>query len=201
MILKETLKKHFINFNGGQGLDHWSPSSSQNFTRLVCNYSLPQKLRRTFKIRYKAPFGNLVNNTAQRLSCDILYKGERKITLENKNYDEELKKIEHISLPIYSKKNSPAYHLYLINIKNFNHKKKDIFIEYMKSKNIILQYHYIPIYKFKIFNDKYIGTNTEKYFKETISLPIFYGLKNNEQNYIINLIRLFFNKKSNIKTS
>ena len=82
MILKETLKKHFINFNGGQGLDHWSPSSSQNFTRLVCNYSLPQKLRRTFKIRYKAPFGNLVNNTAQRLLCDVLYQGEKKITLE-----------------------------------------------------------------------------------------------------------------------
>ena len=88
MILKETLKKHFINFNGGQGLDHRSPSSSQNFTRLICNYSLPQKLRRTFKIRYKAPFGNLVNNTAQRLLCDVLYQGEKKITLENKNYDE-----------------------------------------------------------------------------------------------------------------
>ena len=85
MIIKEQLKKHFINFNGGQGLDHWSPSSSQNFTRLVCNYSLPQKLRRTFKIRYKAPFGNLVNNTAQRLLCEVLFQGEKKITLENKN--------------------------------------------------------------------------------------------------------------------
>ena len=71
MILKETLKKHFINFNGGQGLDHWSPSSSQNFTRLVCNYSLPQKLRRTFKIRYKAPFGNLVNNPLDDVSDRI----------------------------------------------------------------------------------------------------------------------------------
>ncbi len=116
-------------------------------------------------------------------------------------YDKELRKIKDISLPIYSKKNSSAYHLYLINLKNYNHKKKDLFIEYMKSKNIILQYHYIPIYKFKIFNDKYIGKNTEQYYKETISLPIFYGLKNNEQNHIINSIKLFFKKKSNMKTS
>ena len=107
MILKETLKKHFINFNGGEGLDHWSPSSSQNFTRLICNYSLPQKLRRTFKIRYKAPFGNLVNNTAQRLLCDVLYQGEKKITLENKNYDEvfqqELDAIDKDSPPVDDK--------------------------------------------------------------------------------------------------
>ena len=66
-ITKEILD-YFKNFNGGQGLDHWSPSSSQNFTRFVLNYSLPQELRRLFLIRYKAPFGNLVNNTVQRLT-------------------------------------------------------------------------------------------------------------------------------------
>lgn len=110
-------------------------------------------------------------------------------------YDQELRQIKDISKPIYSKKNFSAYHLYLINIKNFNNKKKDSFIQYMKSKNIILQYHYIPVYKFKIFDDKYIGHNTERYYNETISLPIFYGLKNNEQNYIINSIKLFFKKK------
>ena len=107
MILKETLKKHFINFNGGEGLDHWSPSSSQNFTRLICNYSLPQKLRRLFKVRYKAPFGNLVNNTAQRLLCEVLFQGEKKITLENKNYDEvfqqELDEIDKDSPPVDDK--------------------------------------------------------------------------------------------------
>ena len=82
------MKEYFNNFNGGKGLDHWSPSSSQNFTRLLINYSLPQELRRSFLIRYKAPFGNLVNNTTQRIKCEILYEGDKKIKLENKNYDE-----------------------------------------------------------------------------------------------------------------
>ena len=98
------MKEYFKNFNGGQGLDHWSPSSSQNFTRFVLNYSLPQEIRRTFKIRYKAPFGNLVNNTAQRLTCEVLYQGNKKITLENKNYDEifqqELDAIDKNSPPV-----------------------------------------------------------------------------------------------------
>ena len=80
--------KYFKSFNGGQGLDHWSPSSSQNFTRFVLNYSLPQELRRLFLIRYKAPFGNLVNNTTQRLTCEVLFEGDKKITLKNKNYDD-----------------------------------------------------------------------------------------------------------------
>ena len=101
------MKEYFKNFNGGQGLDHWSPSSSQNFTRFVLNYSLPQEIRRTFKIRYKAPFGNLVNNTAQRLTCEVLYQGDKKITLENKNYDEifqqELDSIDKNSPPIDAK--------------------------------------------------------------------------------------------------
>jgi len=104
---KKQMKEYFKNFNGGQGLDHWSPSSSQNFTRFVLNYSLPQEIRRTFKIRYKAPFGNLVNNTAQRLTCEVLYQGDKKITLENKNYDEifqqELDSIDKNSPPIDAK--------------------------------------------------------------------------------------------------
>ena len=101
------MKEYFKNFNGGQGLDHWSPSSSQNFTRFILNYSLPQELRRLFKVRYKAPFGNLVNNTAQRLTCDILYQGDKKITLKNKNYDEifqqELDTIDKNTTPIDDK--------------------------------------------------------------------------------------------------
>jgi len=105
-ITKEILD-YFKSFNGGKGLDHWSPSSSQNFTRFILNYSLPQEIRRLSKVRYKAPFGNLVNNTAQRLTCDILYQGDKKITLKNKNYDEifqqELDAIDKNTTPIDDK--------------------------------------------------------------------------------------------------
>jgi dTDP-4-amino-4,6-dideoxygalactose transaminase len=110
-------------------------------------------------------------------------------------YDKELTNFKNILIPSYTKKNKPSYHLYLINLKNFSNKKKDLFIKYMRKKKIILQYHYIPIYKFKIFNERYIGKNAEKYYKETVSLPIYYDLKNKEQTHIINSIRLFFKNK------
>jgi len=107
MITKENLKQYFTNFNGGKGLDHWSPSSTQNFTRFLLNYSLPQELRRSFLIRYKAPFGNLTNNTAQRLLCEILFQGDKKITLENKDYDDvfqqELDEINNLTPPVDDK--------------------------------------------------------------------------------------------------
>ena len=101
------MKEYFNNFNGDKGLDHWSPTSSQNFTRFLINYSLPQEVRRSFKIRYKAPFGNLTNNTAQRLKCEVLFEGDKRIKLTNKNYnevfDQELTRINKDSDPVDDK--------------------------------------------------------------------------------------------------
>ena len=51
----------------------------------------------------------------------LFLKSRKKIS---KKYDQELKKIKEISLPNYSKKILPSFHLYLINLKRFNLKKK-----------------------------------------------------------------------------
>jgi dTDP-4-amino-4,6-dideoxygalactose transaminase len=113
----------------------------------------------------------------------------KKIALK---YNQELKKMSSLIIPKYENKNKPAYHLYLISIKNFNLQKKNKFIKFMKSKGIFVQYHYIPIYKFKIFKDKYFGNNSEIYYNTSLSIPIYFGLKLKDQNYIIKLIKLFF---------
>ena len=73
--------------------------------------------------------------------------------------------------------------------------KKEKLIKYMLRNKIIIQYHYIPIYKFKYFSDKYICDNAEIYYNSTVSLPIYYGLKDKEQNLIINKIKKFFKVK------
>ena len=88
--------------------------------------------------------------------------------------------------------------MYLLNIKDFNLKKKDEFINYMIRNNIYLQYHYIPIYKFKVFQDKFVSSDAEKYYNETISLPIYYGLSKKDQKKIINLIVNYFSKKNRV---
>ena len=82
--------------------------------------------------------------------------------------------------------------MYIINFKKIKPGIKTDFIKFMKKNNVIVQQHYIPIYKFKLFNGNYMNTNSENYFKSSISLPIYYNLKKKTQLHIINLIKKFF---------
>jgi dTDP-4-amino-4,6-dideoxygalactose transaminase len=70
-------------------------------------------------------------------------------------YKSELKEIiNSITFPSY-KISKPSYHLFLISL-NFRkiRSTKDKLLKFLKKNRIFCQYHYIPIYKFKIFNQK-----------------------------------------------
>ena len=108
-----------------------------------------------------------------------------------KLYDQNLIKNKKIHIPDHKKNYISSNHLYIINFIKPNLKKKENFLKNMLQKNIILQYHYIPIYKFKIFNDKFISHNAEIYYKSSVSLPIYYGLKLEDQKKVIRHINKF----------
>jgi len=96
-------------------------------------------------------------------------------------------------------KNFPSYHLCIINI-DFGKLKtnKDNFIRTLAKNNIFCQYHYIPLYNFSFYKKKISKKNfegSEKYFMNSVSLPIFYDLKNLEIKKIINLTKKFISKK------
>lgn len=112
-------------------------------------------------------------------------------------YSKELKDLSDIHIPNYLKNYNSSYHLYIINFKLKNLALKEKLIKFMLKNNIILQYHYIPLYKFTVFDDKYIGKNAEHYYQSSVSLPIYYGLKYNEQTKVIKLLKVFL--KKNIK--
>jgi len=83
-----------------------------------------------------------------------------------------------------------------INFKKIKSSKDKLF-KFLKKNQIFSQYHYIPIYKFKLFKQKidlkfYKGA--EFYYKNTISLPIFYNLSLNHQKKIINKIITFLKR-------
>lgn len=109
-------------------------------------------------------------------------------------YNDKLKDIEHIRIPNSSKDQKPSYHLYLINLKERDKKIKEKLIKFMLKNNVMVQHHYIPIFKFRVFNDKYVGVNAKIYYNSSISLPIYCELTIKQQNYIINLLKIFFNK-------
>ncbi len=112
-------------------------------------------------------------------------------------YSKELKDLSDILIPNYLKNYNSSYHLYIINFKSKNLALKEKLIKFMLKKKIILQYHYIPLYKFTVFNDKYVGKNAEHYYQSSISLPIYYGLRFHEQTKVIKLLKVFL--KDNLK--
>ena len=80
-----------------------------------------------------------------------------------------------------------------INSKKIEYIKKNLF-KLLKKKKILAQYHYIPIYKFKFYSknirlSEYIGS--EYYFKNTLSLPIFYNMKFSIQKKIVSIINTY----------
>tara|TARA_R110002124_G_scaffold3466_1_gene22966 strand:+ start:209 stop:784 length:576 start_codon:yes stop_codon:yes gene_type:complete len=97
---KQLIDKAFAFYNGGKGLKHWSYSSTSSpFSKNIINYSFSQEVRRNFAFRYKPTFGNLVNNTVQRLIGDEIWTSEK--TKEEKwdrdyqlNFNKELKIIK-----------------------------------------------------------------------------------------------------------
>ena len=110
-------------------------------------------------------------------------------------YNNELKNFNpNLTIPKYSKTINPSFHLFLINIMFSKIKKnKDHFMKYLIKNNILAQQHYIPIYKFRVYKETSNHfPGSEKYFKNSISIPIFINLNNNDQNKIIKTIKNYF---------
>ena len=63
-------------------------------------------------------------------------------------------------------------------------------------KNIFPQFHYKPLFMFSFFKNKntsnFIGA--KKYFANSLSIPLYYGIKKIEQDYILKKIKIFINK-------
>ena len=113
-----------------------------------------------------------------------------KYVLELKNFSPNL------HLPEYCKETKGSYHLFLIHIE-FQRLKtsKNEFMKYLRKNKIVSQYHYIPIYKFKVSNEKKTQfRDAEIYYENTISLPIFVNLKIKDQMKVINKVKSFIRK-------
>jgi UDP-4-amino-4,6-dideoxy-N-acetyl-beta-L-altrosamine transaminase len=85
-----------------------------------------------------------------------------------------------------------AYHLYIIEVED----RLGLY-NYLRMHNIFAQIHYIPCHLMPYY--KQFGwkegdmSNAEKYYKKCISLPIYPTLTYEEQDFVINKIRSFYN--------
>ncbi len=83
----------------------------------------------------------------------------------------------------------------MINFRKFKINKSKFFNLIKKKFGIILQVHYVPTYKFKLFkrfvkNDliKKNFLNTERYYEQTFSIPLHLGLKKKDILFVCKAI-------------
>ena len=134
---------------------------------------------------------NCALGLSQLSKIDLFLKKRKKIYKGYINKLENLNK--NLVMPKYSKIIKPSFHLFLINIKFDSIKKsKDDLMKYFVENKILAQQHYIPIYKFSIYNDNlnhYFGA--EKFFRNSLSIPIFVNMSIKQQNNVIKIIKNF----------
>ena len=86
-----------------------------------------------------------------------------------------------------------AYHLYIIEVKN----RLELY-NYLRSNGIYAQIHYVPCHLMPYYRS--LGwkegdlPNAENYYKNCISLPMFPGLSDENQQKVISLIKSFYER-------
>lgn len=128
-----------------------------------------------------------------------------------KYYEEELKDIEWLKLPLgyFAKewlddkkyeglkekpKNLNSYHLFPVLLENSEERKR--FFDYMRENNIFVQVHYIPLHTMPYYKEKYGFKNgdfpvAEDYYSREVSLPMYPTLSKEELEYVMRRIREF----------
>jgi UDP-4-amino-4,6-dideoxy-N-acetyl-beta-L-altrosamine transaminase len=118
----------------------------------------------------------------------------KKRKLISKKYDKAFEKETNCEIFQKGLKKGSSHHLYILKI---NFKKIGIsraeFMNKLKTKGIMTQVHYIPVniqpyYKTKFPKYRKL-IEVKKYYEEALSIPIYYDLKEKEQNYVINNIK------------
>lgn len=112
-------------------------------------------------------------------------------------YDEGLKDLQEkgiLELPYVPKECVHNAHMYYVKLKDIEERTK--FIEYMGKNDIMSVFHYVPLHtapagaKFGRFygEDKYTTKESERLTR----LPLYYGLRDDQVDYIVDVIHKFF---------
>lgn len=142
-----------------------------------------------FGFNYRLSDINCALGISQLKKLDKFIKRRKEIS---KLYIFKLKKLsQFISVPDYDPHS--AWHLFRIKVK----KKKLKLIKYLQKHKIFCQIHYKPLHKYSFYKKNIKFKNAEKYYSQTLSLPIHYKLKDKDINTVSELIENFYIKTKN----
>ena len=116
-----------------------------------------------------------------------------------KIYDKGFSKNKFITAPRVKTYVKHAYHLYtiLINFKKLKKSRNEV-MQKLRQIKIGTQVLYIPVYSQPYYKKKYnynkkFFKNSENYYNSCLSIPIFYSMKKEEINYVVEKINNLIN--------
>ena len=116
------------------------------------------------------------------------YNSNRKIMANN--YNQAFDEIKPLKIPKVNDNSGHVYHQYTLRILNG---KRDEFKKYLNDLGIPSMIYYpIPIHQQKPYRNNQYLENTELLANEVISLPIHTELENSNQEYIIQMVKKYF---------
>ena len=120
-----------------------------------------------------------------------------------KRYDEAFASVPEITIQKEIRESDTVRHLYIIqlNLEMLKCGRRDVF-EALQAEGVGVNVHYIPVYFFPYYRK--LGykmetcPNAEKLYERIISIPLFYGMTNEEQDKVIEAVKKvvdFYKKK------
>ncbi len=109
-------------------------------------------------------------------------------------YNNAFKNIDEIILQKNHPKSDTTPHLYIIqlDLEKLNCTRKEFF-DAMKAEGINCQVHYIPVYYQPYYREmgykKGICSNAEKIYEGIISIPLYYEMKDEDINDVVNAVK------------
>lgn len=109
-------------------------------------------------------------------------------------YDRLLSELPHISPTQRAGRERSAHHLYVVRI-DFDAvgRTRASFMGELFANGIISQVHYIPVHLHPYYranghaDDRF--PEAERYYGQALSLPLYYGLSDSEQDYVVSQLR------------
>ena len=100
---------------------------------------------------------------------------------------------QSLTLPVVPKSTVSNAHMFYLLLDS--QEQRDTFIRYMKSKNILIVFHYVPLHESTYAKDNELCTTlkvTECNAHKLVRLPLYFSLTKLEQERTINEILIFF---------
>jgi len=106
-------------------------------------------------------------------------------------YHDGLADLEGVRLPAQRAYVDPTWHLFPLRV--LGSRRREVF-EALRADGIGVQVNYIPVYWHPVFEDlgykRGLCPVAEEYYEQEISLPLFYGLTDNDVDRVIESVRV-----------